>query len=87
MEAGECDDQYAVAEIELQEFDLEGPCDSSGRNDYRLSIYLDGARIVKILRWGLCHMCGGQCGEDEMHHFSARLEAEAQSVIEGLLTA
>jgi hypothetical protein len=86
MEAGDYDDQYAVAEIGLQDFDLNGPVDSSGRNDYRLRICLDGARIVKILRVGLCHMCG-DCGESEMHRFSARLEAEAQSVIEGLLTA
>jgi hypothetical protein len=85
LEAGEYDDQYAVADIELQDFDLNGPVDRSGRNAYSLHIYLDGARIVKILRIGLCNMCVGG-SEDEMRHFSSRLEAEAQSVIESLLT-
>jgi len=84
---GETDDEYASCEIYLNDFDCE-TTDSMGRNAYSILIYLDGTQIVKIVRIGHCHMCGGQGSDDELTHFPHQtLEKEAQGILAGLIKA
>lgn len=41
-DAGDTDDLYGVVEFYLQDFDLSGPTDRTGRNAYSLLLYLNG---------------------------------------------
>jgi hypothetical protein len=80
------DEEYAVAEIFLRDFDCDGHTDGAGMNAYSVRLYLDGERIAKIERVGHCHMCGGQGSDDELDRFPHQsLEEEAQDVINHLL--
>jgi len=83
---GERDDDYSVAEIFLNDFEIDVHTDRTGRNAYSIEIYLDNDRIKKIIRIGHCHMCGGQGSDDELTRFPHKsLEEEAEDLLNSIL--
>lgn len=83
---GEYDDDYSVAELDLNNFECLGNTDRTGRNAYSIQLFLDGDKIKKIQRIGHCHMCSGQGSDDELRRFpQMSLEEEAEQKITNLL--
>jgi hypothetical protein len=84
-EAGDYDEEFAVAMIMLHDFDSE-LTDRFGYSDYSLSIFLDEDRIVSLERVGHVHMCGGQGLDDELKRFPHKsLEQEAEDLLKKML--
>lgn len=79
------DNKLTFAEIYLNNFEC-CPTDRIGNNAYSIQLYLNHDRIVKIIRVGHCHMCGGQGSDEEISRFPHNtLEKEAHSILTTLL--
>lgn len=85
-EPGDYDDDYKVFQIMLNDFICDGFTDNTGRNAYSIEIFLAGDIIKNITRTGHCHMCGGQCSDDDLNRFPQHShEEEANDLMSSLV--
>ena len=83
-EAGDYDEEFAVAVVALTDFKCE-MTDRSGYTDYSLTVYLDDDRIVLLDRVGHVHMCG-QGMDSELRRFPHKtLEKESEEKLKKIL--
>ena len=79
-------DDFSMAEIYLNDFQIQTYTDRCGRNAYSVQLFLDANKIIKIVRIGHCHMCGGQGSDDELTRFPHQtLETQADYILNSIL--